>query len=61
MVLGLATYGRSMLMNGPSLHKPGDPYSGRLPRGAPYTNAQGIYAYYEVQTSAHVVLSITVN
>ena len=50
MILGLASYGRSMLMDGINLHTPGDSYSGRLPRGAPYTKAPGMYAYYEVPT-----------
>ena len=48
MILGLASYGRSMLMDGANLHTPGDSYSGRVPKGAPYTKAPGMYAYYEV-------------
>ena len=48
LILGVAAYGRSLVMNSPNLHHPGDPYTGKLPDAAPYTKEQGFYAYYEV-------------
>ncbi|KAK7113633.1 chitinase-3-like protein 1 [Littorina saxatilis] len=47
LVLGLAAYGRSMLLTSTSVHRPGDRFTGKYPAGAPYTKEAGFYAYYE--------------
>ena len=53
LILGLAAYGRSLLMSRPELHSPGDEFTGQPGPEGRYTQEKGVYAYYEVGKSKY--------
>ena len=50
LVLGQAAYGRSFLMGGAALHRPGHPFLPAAAPPGPYSATSGFLAYYEVCT-----------